>query len=45
MEQIEPEDQFEDEIRAPKTARGRRFLKKKEPKLEEGPKKSLFIKG
>ncbi|KAL4512283.1 hypothetical protein ABPG72_005285 [Tetrahymena utriculariae] len=33
------------EIRTAKTARGRRFLKKREPQLEESSKKTIFIKG
>ncbi|EGR29115.1 hypothetical protein IMG5_162990 [Ichthyophthirius multifiliis] len=48
MEEIEQDEQFakiKKQIRTPKTAKGRRLQKKKNPQLEEGIRKTLFIKG
>lgn len=36
---------IEKEIRVPKTARGRRILKKKEAQIEEPAKQTIFLKG
>ena len=38
-------ERIEKEVRKPATKRGKRFLEKRAPKIDEGPKQTIFVRG